>query len=190
MKKKAKKLKKIKKKKKSASKIDIDQILLKGRELFLFKTIDEKITIDIVRKLIALDKINNNPILLWINSGGGSIIDGFSIIDTMKAIKSPVVTIISGMAASMAGIISITGSKRFMTKNSIWMAHDGRTGIVDYFEKVFDRTDFIKELNKRLFKILREYTKLSERELTKSRHGELWIYAEDAKKKGIVDIVV
>ena len=140
--------------------------------------------------MIALDKINNTPILLWINSCGGSIINGFSIIDTMKAIRSPVITVINGFAASMAGIISVTGDKRFMTKNSIWMAHDGQAYSGDYFEKLFARDKFLKELNRKTFAILRKYTKLTETELTNSRHGELYVYADNAVKKGIVDKIL
>lgn len=177
-------------KKKSIPEIKIDQINLRGRELFLFDYINTKSTTDLVTKMIALDKINNKPIILWINSGGGSIVDGFSIIDTMRAIRSPVVTAINGMAASMAGIISVTGDKRFMTKNSYFMAHDGKSYVTDYFEKIYDQVDLLKKLQSQIATILRTYTKLSERDLTKARHGELWLDSNQSLEKKIIDKII
>ena len=108
----------------------------------------------------------------------------------MRSVRAPVVTVITGIAASMAGIISITGVERIITKNSVWMAHNAVGGSYDYFEKVYDKVDYLKLLEKQIFKIFRDKTKLTERELTKSRNGELWVFAEEAKKKGIVDFVI
>ena len=167
-----------------------DQILLGSRQIFLNGVIDSNSAGNIIKQLRALDKLEDSPIVLWINSGGGSITNGLAIIDTIKIIKSGVITIINGIAASMAGIISVCGDKRFITENSIWMAHDGTTGGIDYFEKLYDRTDYIRNLQKQLLTILRNKTKLSERELTKARHGELWLFAEDCEKKGIVDAII
>lgn len=170
--------------------IKTDQILLKKRQIFIYESINNHLARNVTKEMVALDQLNNEPIVLWINSGGGNIYDGFSIIDTMKRINSQVVTIINGMAASMAGIISVCGDVRIMTENSVFMAHDGRTGIIDYFEKVFDRTKFLKKLQSKVFTVYRNRTKLSERDLSIARNGELWLMAEDCLKKGVVDKVI
>lgn len=70
------------------------------------------------------------------------------------------------------------------------MAHNACGGGYDYFEKIYDTVDYFKQLEKQVFKIFREKTKLTERELTKSRIGELWVFADDCKKKGIVDYII
>ncbi len=146
MPKKKKTKKQTKKKIRTIGEIKIDQILLKQRQVFLYDAVNAESTRNITKELIALDQLNNEPIALWINSGGGNIYDGLSIIATMKGLKSKIITIINGMAASMAGFISVSGDARVMTENSVFMCHDGKTGIIDYFEKVFDRTAFIKKL--------------------------------------------
>ena len=158
--------KKKRKKYKRTGELKIDQILLHNRLLFLFSEITEETAYHVVRRLIALDLINNKPIALYINSPGGSVEYGFSIIDAIKGIKSPVYTIISGEACSMAGIISVAGDKRLMTRNSVFMSHDMSGGITgDYTTKVLDRADFLKKEQKRITEFLRKHTKLSNVEL-------------------------
>lgn len=183
--------KKKKQVKKSAHKLDIDQILLHSRQVFMYGTIDTKKAEIVNKQLRALDKENKKPIGLWINSPGGSVIAGFSIIDTMNTICSEVATVIIGQAASMAGLVSVAGDKRLMTINSRWMSHDMSGGIWgDYATKVLDRAKVIKYEQKRIFNFLRANTKLSEAETTKARNGELWLYVDECLQKGIVDEIL
>lgn len=174
----------------SAKKIDVDQFLFKDRNIFIYDYIDKEISATIVKQLLVLNKLNQKPIGLWINSGGGSVSDGLAIIDTIQKIKAPVITVINGRACSMAGIISVAGRKRLMTKHSIWMAHDMASGDDDYVTKMLDHAEFLKDYQKKLFIFLAEHTKLSKTELEKARNGELWLFAEDCIKKGIVDEII
>lgn len=171
-------------------KIDIDQVLLKGRQVFLFGVIDCNLAINISRQLIALDKISHEPIAMYINSPGGSVSDGFAIIDAIKGISSPVITMITGQACSMAGLISVCSEYKLMTKNSVWMAHDMSFYLDDYATKAIDRTEFYKLTQAKLFKFLREHTKLTEQDIETARHGELWLESEECLKKGIVKKVL
>jgi len=175
---------------KTRAKIEPDQIILQSRQIMLFGIIDGAMAHRVIKELLVLDKLSHEPITLMINSGGGSVYDGFAIIDTMKGIPSPVITMITGKACSMAGLISISGEARFMTANSVWMAHDVATANYDYVTKFLARAEHSKEVQKRSFAHLAKHTKLSQTELTKARNEELWYYAEDCKKKGIVDNVV
>ena len=180
-----------KKKKKLVKDLDTAQILLRKRQLFLFDIINGKSAKTLIRDLIALDSLNNKPIILCINSGGGNVSDGFSIIDTMKGISSPVITLIVGEACSMAGIISIAGDQRWMCENAIWMSHEMAGGIWgDYTSKVLDRADFLKKEQNKLLEFIKIHTKLNQRELQKAKKGELWLYPEECKVKGIIDKVL
>ena len=189
-KKSTKKKLKVNKKTKKINKIDIDQIILHARQILLYGEINENMAYKIIRQLLTLDKISNKPITLMINSGGGSVCDGFAIIDTIKGIRSPVVTIITGKACSMAGLISIVGEEKLMTENSVWMAHDVATANYDYVTKYLARADNAKEVQRRVFAFLAKYTKLSSSDLEKARHEELWLYPKDCKKKGIVNYII
>lgn len=183
--------KKVRKKdRKSRAKIEPDQLILQARQILLFGVINEQMAGKVIKQLLTLDKLSHEPITLIINSGGGSVYDGFAIIDAMRGIPSPVVTMITGKACSMAGLISISGQVRFMTANSVWMAHDVATANYDYVSKFLARAEHSKEVQKKCFAYLAKHTKLSQAELTKARNEELWIYAEDCQKKGIIDNVI
>jgi ATP-dependent protease ClpP protease subunit len=108
----------------------------------------------------------------------------------MRMINSPIVTVIVGKACSMAGLVSLAGKVKLMTENSIWMAHDATAGDHDYVTKMIDRTEYYKELQKQLFAYLTANTKLSQKELSQARNGELWLNPRQCKEKGIVDQVM
>jgi len=186
--------KKIKHKKNPAhrgkeQKIDIEQILLKNRQLFLFGAIDEKMAYNVTQRMIALARISSEPIVLYINSSGGCVDDGFAIIDCMKGVNVPVITFIVGNACSMAGLVAIAGDKRVITEHSVIMFHDMQAGIIDYATKIEDRAEFYKREQKKLFDFIRKYTNLSEKEIQKAIHGELWLYPQECIKKGITDMI-
>ena len=182
----AKRKKKLKNKRIKA-KIDIDQTLLRSRQVFLFEDINSHSAKEIVKQLIVLDKIKVAPIAMYINSPGGCLSDGFAIIDVIQGIHSPIITFITGEACSMAGLISIAGQRRIMSKTAIWMAHDIRTWQAGRATEIIDRTEFLKEEQKKVFGFLSKYTKLSKAEIDKAIRGELWLNAEDCLKKGIID---
>jgi ATP-dependent Clp protease protease subunit len=184
------KKRKKRRKKKDIPDIKVDQILLNKRQIFLTGKIDEKLADKLIKEMIALDILANTPILLWINSRGGEVASGFAIVDCIKGLRSPLITAINGRACSMAGVISISGTKKIMSEHSVWMIHDMFTGAYDYMEKVRDKIKFSEELQTELFKFLRNNTKLTEKDLEKARNGELWLKADECKKKGIVDMVV
>lgn len=164
-------------------------LALNTRQIFLYETITNKTAERVVQQLLTLDNMNKTPIIMYINSPGGSVDDGFSIIDTMKSISTPVITFINGGAYSMAGLISISGEKRIMTLNSIWMGHEMRGGFTggDYISKSRDRMKFVDLLWNNITEHLKKYTKLSIKDLSKLQTGELWLTPQECKNKGIVD---
>lgn len=106
--------------------IDIYSRLLRERTVVLSGEIDDDMSSSIVAQLLYLE--SNNPdkkIRMLINSAGGSITSGMSIYDTMQLINPEIETVITGLAASMASIISQSGSpgKRFIMKNARLMIH-------------------------------------------------------------------
>jgi len=172
--------------------LKIDDVLVKQRKLFLYGEVVFQNMERLCKCLLVLDGMNSTkPIYLYINSPGGSVADGFALINTMKLIKAPVITIINGEACSMGGLISIAGKKRYMTHNAFWMGHDMRGGIwVDYSGKVEYRAEFLKRCWKMIEEHLKKYTKLSSKEIEILRNGELWLSPEECLKKGIVDKII
>lgn len=169
--------------------IDINQLLLHSRQLFLMGEVNEKRVNPLIAQIMALQLISDDPIVLWINSPGGYLTYGFSLIDTMRLSKVPIYTVIKGQACSMAGLISIAGHKRYMTENSIWMAHDIHSGVIDYGEKIKARAEQMLSEQGKVFEFLKGNTKLDRKDLKKAKYQELWLSPKECLDKGIVDMV-
>jgi len=169
-------------------KLEVDDILLKHRTLFLTGEVKDENIVKLIKDIFLLDALNKKPIRIYINSQGGSVTDGFALIDSVKLIKSPITTVIIGKACSMAGLISIIGKERYITKNAVWMVHDLSGGITgDYSGKVEYRAKYISSLWKLIENHLKIYTKLSTEEINLARNGELWLNPQECLKGGVVD---
>ena len=98
----------------------------RDRNILLLGEVNEEMAIRTMLLLRKFDRDDpDEPIYLYINSPGGSVIDGLSIIDNMALIHAPVYTVVVGMAASMGAVIFSCGEKghRYMLENSQLMIH-------------------------------------------------------------------
>lgn len=104
---------------------ELSESFLKQRKIFLWDEIDDKLSKDVVARLLYLDSKSSEDIYLFINSPGGVITAGCAILDAMDAVESNVVTIVTGQAASMAAVILACGTKgkRYAWPRSRVMIH-------------------------------------------------------------------
>jgi len=180
-----------KRKKVTLHSFDPREILHLHRQLFLYGPITDSVAHKIKQNLVAFDIVSNTPITLWLSSPGGSCSAGLSIIEIMKKIQSPVVTIISGEVASMASMISICGDQRYAFSTGIWMNHPMSSGQgVEYLNFIKDRTAFLARYNDILIKILKENTKLTPSDYKKIDGGELWLNSEEMLERGVIDKIL
>ena len=179
-----------KRKKDTLYQFDPKEVLHLHRQLFLFGAVSDASANYIKQNLIAFDIVSNQPITLWLSSPGGSCSAGLSIIEVIKNIKSPVITIISSEVCSMAAAISVVGDVRWIFQSGIWMQHPMASGQSDYFPFIKDRTAFLVMYNEILNKIMKDHTKLSDDDYKKIEHGELWLTADQALEKGVVDKII
>jgi len=172
------------------SEFDVELTVLGNRQIFLYEEVTQVVAQRINKELFALDTINNNPIMLYINSEGGNCACGLSIINTMRSIDSPVVTIITGEASSISAHISVSGNKRICYDDAVWFEHE----ISTYFEggsaKLNRHNDFIKKYKKLLNDNLKAYTKLSESDIKKIDIEDMYLFADEMLEKNIVDEVI
>jgi ATP-dependent Clp protease protease subunit len=92
--------------------VDIYTRLGVERILFLGSEVNDAIANSLVAQMLYLDSEDNSkPIYLYINSPGGSVTAGLAIYDTIQYVKSEVVTICVGLAASMGAFLLGAGTK-------------------------------------------------------------------------------
>lgn len=173
--------------------VDIYNRLYRERIIFLGREIDDKLANEIIGILLYLDSEDNNkPIYLYINSAGGSVISGLSIYDTMQHIKSPVITINVGLAASMASFLLAAGEKgkRIALPHSRVMIHQAMGGAQGQAEDIKVEAQQILQIHEN---IVRMYSKMTGKEtevIRKDLMRDNFMSAEQAKEYGIVDKVI
>ena len=183
-------MKKIIKKKKKSAPSSADDQMIRNRELFLYGKVDNKSILTLIKDIKFLDKKNHKPITLWINSGGGSCSDGLALINVMRMVKSPLITIVNFQACSMGSQISIAGDVRKIVDNGFLMFHDMYSGTVDYSGKIKYRAIWLEKLWEALVATCTMHTKLTDEDLLIARNGELWLDAKESLKKGCVDEII
>tara|TARA_R110002020_G_scaffold14313_7_gene50871 strand:- start:3392 stop:4051 length:660 start_codon:yes stop_codon:yes gene_type:complete len=130
------------------------------------------------------------PIKLFINSPGGSVFAGFSIMDTIKNCKTSVHSYIDGSAASAATLISVVADKRFIFPNSFMLIHQLSSAIWGNFEALKDEMENLDLIMDRIKKVYKEHTNMSTRQITSILKKDKWFEAEVCLELGLVDEIV
>ena len=165
--------------------------LSQDRYIFLYGPIELDAAYMINTRLLVMEKEDpKKPITIEINSPGGSIIDGLAIIDTMNHVTPPIITIVSGIAASMGAIIATAGDKRLAYPNAQLMLHSASGMVGDYLQHMKDRTSWLVKIENRIKKILEEKTTMTEKEYFKMNNGELWLSSKEAVRLKLIDKII
>lgn len=173
--------------------IDIYNRLYQERIIFLSEEVDDEIANQIVALLLYLDSDDNSkPIYLYINSPGGSVTAGMAIYDTMQHIKSEVITICVGMAASMGSFLLAAGSKgkRLSLPHSRIMIHQPMGGTRGQATDIDIEAKEILRVRQLLNEILAERTGKSIDQIQKDTDRDYFMSAEEAKEYGLIDKVI
>ena len=171
---------------------DLYSRLLEDRIVFITGEIDDNNSNIIVSELLYLDSINHEDIYLYINSPGGSITSGMAIYDTMNYIKSDIVTICIGMAASMASIILSSGTKgkRYILPNSEVMIHQPLGGTSGQATEIKIHAERILKLKDKLNKILSKNTNNSLKKIEHDTERDYFMDSKEALNYGIIDKIL
>jgi ATP-dependent protease ClpP protease subunit len=123
-----------------------------------------------LQRKATLGNFTPKPIFLHITTNGGDLLSGFLAYDKIKASKIPIRTIIEGGVASAGSLMSIAGSRRYMTPNSHLLIHQLRTGIIGTYEELVDEK---ANCNQFMTKLVSLYYSNCNGRLTKTKIREL-----------------
>ena len=172
--------------------IDVFSRLMAERIIWVAGVVDDRMSTIVQAQLMFLDSVGNSDITLHVDTPGGNVKSGLSIIDVMDYIKSDVITVNTGMAASMGSILLGAGTKgkRSSLRFSKTMLHQSSGGFSGNIQdarinmKEWDRTNEI------LFKLLGEYCGKTTEQVKIDADRDLWLSAEEAVEYGIIDKVI
>jgi ATP-dependent Clp protease protease subunit len=174
--------------------VDVFSKLLDDRIIFLSSDIDDYICNLIKAQLLYLDSESDEDISIYIDSGGGSVYSGLGLLDVMDYVKSDIITVNTGLAASMAAVILCSGSKgkRKALKRSRTMIHQPLTygGWVQQASEVEIEAKELNSIKKELYEIISEKTGQSYDRVYKDGDRDYWMNAQDAKKYGMIDDII
>lgn len=139
---------------------------------------------------LGITDINEMEIKLYINSPGGSIPNGFDLIDFMDSFHIPITTIGTGTIASMATLLLVSGKKRYVTRNSHLLVHQFRAGFNGKREEILDYLKHLEDIQQQLISYLAEHTNMNEHQVSRLLKNESWLTPEQALEMGFVDGII
>jgi ATP-dependent Clp protease protease subunit len=175
-----------------ATQIDIFSRLMRDRLLWVAGPVDDRMSTVVQAQLMFLDSSDKSDITMHIDSPGGSVKSGLSMVDVMHYISCDIRTVNTGMAASMGSVLLGAGTKgkRSSLRFSKTMLHQTSGGTGGNIQDA--RINFIEweKTNKILFELLADFCGKTPQQVTSDAERDFWLTADEALEYGIIDEVV
>ena len=170
----------------------IERSLLNDRKIFIWGTVNEKTAKHVIERMMYLDSIGDEEIKFYISSPGGYVTSGFAIYDTMLSLNSPVSTICTGLAASMASILLSAGAKgrRFVQPHAKVMIHQPSGGAQGQASNIEIQAAEILKIKEQSARILAENCGQNYERIIKDFNRDYWMDASESIEYGIVDEIL
>ncbi len=172
---------------------DVFSRLMMDRIIFMGVPVTEYVSNVIQAQLLFLESTDpKRDVQLFINSPGGSVIDGLGIYDTMQYVSPDVATICTGLAASMGAVLLAAGAKgkRSALFHSHVMIHQPMGGAQGQVSDIEISYKLIKKMQKSLYDILAHHTGQPYEKIEEDCDRDNWMSAQDATEYGLVDEVL
>ena len=171
---------------------DVFSRLMYDRIIYFTGVVDDDSCNTAVAQLLYLSSVDERDISMYINSPGGSVVDGLGLVDTMNYINCDISTTCIGMAASMGSVLLSNGAKgkRFVLPHSRVMIHQvssGAQGVLKDLEIELEQT---RRCKNDLYEILAKNTNKSFEEIERDCDRNYWLIGKEAVEYGIVDKVL
>ncbi len=173
--------------------MDVYSRLMMDRIIFLGYPIDDQVANIVVAQLLYLESLDSKKdVLIYINSPGGSVYAGLGVYDTMQYIKPDVVTICTGLAASMAAVLLAGGTKekRSALKHARIMIHQPFGGAGGQASDVEISAQQILSVRKELYDILAQHSGKTYEDIDRDSDRDHWLSAQEAQEYGLIDEVL
>lgn len=173
--------------------MDVFSRLMMDRIIFLGTEINDDTANVLQAQMLYLDSVDpGKDINIYVNSPGGSVYAGLGIYDTMQFVNSPVSTICTGMAASMAAVLLVAGAegKRSALPHSRIMIHQPMGGARGQASDIEITAREIQKLKKELYTIIAEHSHTEFDKVWADSDRDYWMTAPEALEYGMIDKVL
>lgn len=172
--------------------IDVFAKLIEKRIIYLGDGLDSEVANIIKAQLLYLNEESDEDIKMFIDSPGGEVYTSLGILDTMDYVSCDVSTINTGLAASMGAILLAYGTKgkRKSLKRSKTMIHQPLGGGWGQASDLEINAKEIMKVKKELYNILVDCTGKPYKTIETDGDRDYWMTAKEAKKYGLIDIIL
>jgi ATP-dependent Clp protease protease subunit len=173
--------------------MDVFSRLMMDRIIFMGVPVNDYVANVIQAQLLFLESTDaKRDIQMFINSPGGSVINGLGIYDTMQYVTPDVGTICTGLAASMGAVLLAAGAKgkRTCLYHSRVMIHQPLGGMEGQVSDMEISYKLIKQMQKQLYDILAVHTNQPYEKIEQDCDRDNWMTSDQAKEYGLVDEVL
>tara|TARA_B110000114_G_C14720467_1_gene249056 strand:- start:56 stop:523 length:468 start_codon:yes stop_codon:yes gene_type:complete len=147
-------------------------------------------SLDLKSKQLKIKYNKVFPIHLHIQSGGGTLMPTFFVCDIIKSLDTPVYIFIDGFVASAASLISVCGSKRYMTKHSFMLIHQLQSQSSGKFSEMKDEIQNLDFFMENVEDVYIQNSNITKHELRQLLSNELWINSRECMRLGLVDEII
>jgi ATP-dependent protease ClpP protease subunit len=130
------------------------------------------------------------PIWLHIHSGGGDVFAGFNAADQLAGIESPVYSVVEGICASAATLISMACTKRYIRPNAFMLLHQFTTFFWGTYQEAKDDMVLNDMLIKKMIDFYVQKTKMDRKTVKATLKRDSWFDPKQCVENGIVDKVL
>ena len=175
-----------------ATQMDIFSRLMRDRLLWVAGPVNDHMSTIVQAQLMFLDSTDKSDITMHIDSPGGSVKSGLSMVDVMEYISCDIRTVNTGMAASMGSVLLGAGTKgkRSSLRFSQTMLHQSSGGAVGNIQDARINMIEWEKVNNILFELLGKYCNKPAEQVMNDATRDLWLSAEAALEYGIIDEIV
>lgn len=172
--------------------MDIFSRLMRDRLLWVAGGVDDRMSTVVQAQLMFLDSTDKADITMHIDSPGGSVKSGLSMVDVMNYIGCDIRTVNTGMAASMGSVLLGAGTKgkRSSLRFSKTMLHQTSGGAVGNIQDAEISMLEWKKVNDILFNLLGDFCGKDAEQVKQDASRDLWLDAQEALDYGIIDEIV
>ncbi len=177
----------------NVAQMDVFSRLMMDRVIFLGTEVNDYTANVIQAQMLYLDSTDpGKDISIYINSPGGSVYAGLGIYDTMQYVASDVSTLCTGMAASMAAVLLVSGEKgkRFALRHSRVMIHQPMGGAQGQASDIEITAREIRKLKDELYNIISEHSGQPFEKVERDSDRDYWMTSQEALDYGMIDRIL
>jgi ATP-dependent Clp protease protease subunit len=176
----------------NVTQMDVFSRLMLERIIWVAGEVNDHMSTIVQAQLMFLDSLDSTDITIHIDSPGGSVKSGLSMVDVMDYISSDIRTINTGMAASMGSVLLGAGTKgkRGSLRFSRTMLHQSSGGAGGNIQDARITMIEWEKINDTLFNLLGEYCGKDAETVKNDASRDLWLGSDEALAYGIVDEIV